>query len=81
MEQIIKLLMENIGNISAFILGIEVVGAVVAKIVLITKELAELLNTVSLALADKKISNDEIAKILKEGKDVVTTIKSLKEIK
>ena len=81
MEQIIKLLMENIGNISAFILGIGVVGAVVAKIVLITKELAELLNTVSLALADKKISNDEIAKILKEGKDVVTTIKSLKEIK
>ena len=36
MEQIIKLLMENIGNISAFILGIGVVGAVVAKIVLIT---------------------------------------------
>jgi len=79
MEQVMKLIMENIANISAFIFGIGVVGVVVAKITAIIKELAELLNTVALALADKKIDNDEIAKILQEGKDVVNSIKNLKK--
>ena len=81
METILNWLQENVATISGYILGIGIVWTVISKVGNLAKEVGELLMVFAEAIADKKISNDEIAKIVKEAKDIPAAIKDLKNIK
>ena len=78
MDTILDLLLNYIGEISAFILGLGVVVGIVTKFKSILKELIEMLQTVLLALQDGKITKAEIEDIIKEAKDLISIFKSKK---
>lgn len=78
MDTILDLLLNYIGEISAFILGLGVVAGLVTKFKSILKELIEILQTVLLALQDGKITKAEIEDIIKEAKDLISIFKSKK---
>jgi len=78
MDAILDLLLNYIGEISAFILGLGVVAGLVTKFKSILKELIEILQTVLLALQDGKITKAEIEDIIKEAKDLISIFKSKK---
>ena len=81
MEYLLDLLKENAGALITLVIGTSAVSGILVKISKVTKEIYELLQSIVEALADNKIDNAEIDKIMKEGKDVFTTIKNLKDIK
>jgi Na+-transporting methylmalonyl-CoA/oxaloacetate decarboxylase gamma subunit len=72
METALSFLRDNVALLATWVLGIGVVW----KFVAVIKELGELLSVVAQALADKKIDNDEIKNIIKEGKDVKAVLQA-----
>lgn len=76
MEDVMDLILSGV----SLLLGIGVVGKVVGWLVGMIKETQEALASITDALADSKIDNAEIQKILKEAKDVVTAAKTIKDV-
>ena len=56
------------------VLGIGVVAKYVGKLKTLLSEVAGLLTKVNEVLADNAVSNDEIAEVIKEAKDIVTAV-------
>ena len=67
----------NLDVILTFVIGIAAVWAVVSKASIVLKETGELFVVFAAALADGKITKEEIAQVVKEGKDVVDAVKTL----
>ena len=63
------------------VLGIGIVGAIVKWVVTVINEVKEALTVITDALADNKVSNEEIQSIIKESKDIVEAVKKIKDIK
>lgn len=60
-----------------FVLTIGVVWAGVRKILTLLKEVVDLLNVFIVALADQKLTKEEIDSIIKEAKEIPAAIKDL----
>lgn len=75
MESILQFLLDNIEIISSFILGIGALSPFLMKAKKITKELGDILVTISKALEDKKLTKEEIQSIVKEFKDIIEVFK------
>jgi sensor histidine kinase YesM len=68
-----------ISAILSYILGIATVYGYVKKYTLPIKEIAEFLLTVVNALADGKVTADEVKKIIQEAKDIPDAFQKIKE--
>lgn len=76
--------MLGITDIIATLLGIlvAVVPAavlIIRKVHSVSKEVGELFVAVTLALEDGKLTGDEIRNIIKEGKDVISAVATIRE--
>ena len=78
MDLVLGLLKGNLDTLFNGILGLSVVWAIVAKGLPALKEISELLAVVVAALADKKITKDEMENIIKQAKDIPGAIKKAK---
>lgn len=78
MDLVLGLLKGNIDTLVNGVLGLSIVWAVVAKGLPVLKEISELLAVVVAALADKKITNEEMEEIIKQAKDIPGAIKKAK---
>ncbi|MCK9555024.1 hypothetical protein M0R36_04305 [bacterium] len=76
-----KLILDYVtGNIPQLLtagVGIGAVWFILAKALKVLKEISELLNAVLVAFADKKLTKDEIAVIVKEAKDIPLAVKAV----
>lgn len=78
MEAILGIIMDYMGEISAFIFGIGAIAIIIGKIKTILKELIELLQTVLQALNDGTLTSTEINKIGEEAMDIVQIFRKKK---
>jgi len=77
MSFIMDYLSGNIPQLLTVIVGIGAVWVILSKATKVLKEISELLNAIVVALADKKLTKEEIDTIVKEAKDVPLAIKAL----
>ena len=75
MESVLDFLLNNIELITAWVLSIGAVSALLLKAKKIIKELAEALITLSDALEDDTLTKEEVANIIKEFSDIITIFK------
>ena len=68
-------ILNNIGIISGFILGLGVLTPFLLKGKKLIKESAEALLTLSSALEDDKLSKEEVADIINEFSDIIEVFK------
>jgi len=78
MESVLDFLLNNIELISAWVLSIGAVSALLLKAKTIIKELAEALITLSDALEDDTLTKEEVNKIVKEFSDIIAIFKKKK---
>ena len=74
---LIDYLTSNIPQIITAVVGIGAVGAILVKASKVLKEISELLSAIVVALADKKLTKEEIDTIVKEAKDIPVVVKAL----
>ena len=67
----------NVPQIVTVLIGISAVWVILAKAMKVLKEISELLNAIVVALADKKLTKEEIDTIVKEAKDIPIAVKNL----
>ena len=67
----------NVPQIVTVLIGISAVWVILAKAMKVLKEISELLNAIVVALADKKLTEEEIDTIVKEAKDIPIAVKNL----
>lgn len=77
-ESILNFLWNNAWEITGFILGIGFIGVFAAKFRNLLRQAAEVFIAIDDALADSKISKEEIEKIKKEALDVWDAVKQFK---
>lgn len=58
-------------------LTVGIVWKYVSKVLVVIKEVADLLNVLLVAMADQKLTKEEIDSIIKEAKDIPAAIKGL----
>ena len=75
MESVLDFLLNNIELITAWVLSIGAVSALLLKAKKIIKELAEALITLSDALEDDTLTKEEVANIIKEFSDIIAIFK------
>jgi len=79
MESIWNFLLDNIGTISAIVIPL-IFGAgflMLKNVANLVKELGEALTALGTALADGKVSKEEVELIVKEVKDVIASFSLL----
>ena len=75
MESVLDFLLNNIELITAWVLSIGAVSALLLKAKKIIKELAEALITLSDAMEDDTLTKEEVNKIIKEFSDIIAIFK------
>lgn len=78
MQSILDFLWNNAWEITGFILGIGFIGIFATKFRNLLRQAAEVFLAIDDALADNKVSKEEIAKIKKEALDVWEAVKQFK---
>lgn len=75
MDVILQFLMDNLGTLTTSVLSVGVVWIFVAKSSKVLKEVADLLTAVVVALADKRLTKEEVETIIEEAKDIPLAFK------
>ena len=71
-----SIIINNIPTVLTALMALGVVWKYASKVLLIVKEVKELLETVLLALADERLSPEEAERIVEEAKDIVNVFKA-----
>ncbi|MDD5381872.1 MAG: hypothetical protein PHG53_09600 [Phycisphaerae bacterium] len=73
----IDYIISNLPALLGALLAIGVVWAYASKILVVVKEVADLLNAILVALADRNLTKEEINTIIEEAKHIPIAIKGL----
>ena len=74
---ILDYVMGNIPQLLTAGIGIGAVWFILSRALKVLKEISEFLNAVLVAFADKKLTKEEIAVIIKEAKDIPLAVKAV----
>jgi len=77
MQSVFQYILDNLPQILTAVFTIGIVWKYVGKFLGVVKEVKELAEAVIIAMADKKLTKEEIEAIVKEAKDVPEAIKNL----
>lgn len=73
----LDILLKSLPEILTALLAIGVVWKLMGKVLVVLKEVADLLQAVFVALEDKKLTQEEIDKIIEEAKDIPPAVRAV----